>query len=96
MQGGISGGIKMFKHMQKKSKPDFGRNSGGGGKHFRGGATGLARDPHGKLGLRTGQSQRSDVCMSVQLIQFCPSLQLLQSPVFQKPCIKSCLTQSQR
>jgi hypothetical protein len=38
MQGGISGGIKMFKHMQKKSKPDFGRNSGGGGKHFRGGA----------------------------------------------------------
>jgi hypothetical protein len=24
---------------------------------------GLAHDPHGKLGLRTGQSQRRDVCM---------------------------------
>ena len=53
----------MFKHMQKKSKPDFGRNSGGGGKHFRGGATGLARDPHGKLGLRTGQSEVTYACL---------------------------------
>jgi hypothetical protein len=40
---------------------DFGGNSGGGGNKFR--CSGLAHDPHGKLGLRTGQSQRRDVCM---------------------------------
>jgi hypothetical protein len=44
--------------------------------------SGLVHVPHGKLGLRTGQSH---ICTSVlmnmtaQLIQFCPSLQLLQS-----------------
>jgi hypothetical protein len=40
-------------------------NSGGGGKiTCKGRCSGLAHDPHGKLGLRLGQSQRRDICMS--------------------------------
>ena len=43
-------------------RPDFGGNSGGGGKRIRGGAaSGLAHDPHGKLGLRTDQIKVNDV-----------------------------------
>jgi hypothetical protein len=44
-----------------QSRPDFGGNSGGGGNKFR--CSGLAHDPHGKLGLRTGQSKQCDICM---------------------------------
>jgi hypothetical protein len=38
-----------------KSRPDFGGNSGGGGKKL---GELQQHIPHGKLGLRTGQSQQ--------------------------------------
>ena len=47
-----------------EARPDFVGISGGGGKIFRGDAcSGVAHNPHGKLGPRTGRSQRCDICM---------------------------------
>ena len=50
--------------MIELARPDFGGNSGEGGKNLgEVQQSTVAHDPHGKLGLRMGQSQRRDVCM---------------------------------
>jgi hypothetical protein len=43
-------------------RPDFGGNSGGGGKNL-GEVQRFSSRSHGKLGLRMGRSQRRDICM---------------------------------
>jgi hypothetical protein len=49
----------MHCHLAWQTRPDFGGNSGGGRKKL--GCSGLAHDPHGKLGLTVERAKVNDV-----------------------------------